>query len=398
MVRLATQAELDKLARVLDVSVEELTFMQHMPVDALRHLRLALVERLLTQNRLQLQWLVRWAVWLPVWLCVLMARYWLDAALTANIANRLPAKKVNLMAQHLPVVVLAEVAGHLEPRTARELLRLLAPERIVAIARVLLQHRDYMTMGRFVGLLSDTVISRVAAAIEHESDLLEIAFYIESTERLDHLVQVLPEARIRRALLLISDPTKRAVWPKLLALMNGINYGLKRRLGDLAVRQGEGVLSALVDAAQEYQLWVDLLAVVADLSPEAQRQVANLAVLQQPMVISNIIQAADEGQLWTDILVMLGYMQESNRVAVAQAMATASDQVLAHVFDAGMLRGQWPVILDIVRRLPQDQQQRCQVLLRQYVGRLDQQTINYLQQLLDQYHMTLLTTHQAMPS
>jgi hypothetical protein len=39
--------------------------------------------------------------------------------------------------------------------------------------------------------------------------------------------------------LIISDPTQRLVWPKLLALMSHIGYELKQELGDLAVQQGE---------------------------------------------------------------------------------------------------------------------------------------------------------------
>lgn len=53
-------------------------------------------------------------------------------------------------------------------------------------------------MGRFVGMLADDVFRDIAEMIEKESDLLEIVFYIESRERIDHLVHVLPKERIQK--------------------------------------------------------------------------------------------------------------------------------------------------------------------------------------------------------
>ncbi|MFW2124735.1 hypothetical protein ACG94O_17750, partial [Acinetobacter ursingii] len=132
------------------------------------------------------------------------------------------------------------IAVYLDPRLARELLMLLTTHQIKDIARILLEQRDFVTMGRFVGMLADDVVRDIAEMIEKESDLLEIVFYIESRERIDHLVHVLPKERIQKTLLIICDSSQRLIWPKLLALMTHIGYSLKQELGDLAVKQGEG--------------------------------------------------------------------------------------------------------------------------------------------------------------
>ncbi|MFX5374042.1 hypothetical protein ABTD20_18830, partial [Acinetobacter baumannii] len=90
-----------------------------------------------------------------------------------------------------------------------------------------------------------------------------------------------PKQRIEKALLIIGDPSQRLVWPKVLALMSYISYGLKQELGDLAVLQGEPVVNAIIQATQEDQLWEDMLPVVACLSAQAQRFVANLPALRR---------------------------------------------------------------------------------------------------------------------
>lgn len=385
MTRLAVQAEIIKLAHMMRVPVEQLNFMQQLPAETLHHYRLALVEQMQGRHRQLFHWLALWVAWLPRWLSVFIVKYWLEPLLVAKVASHLSASRLYRIADKLPAEVLASVAAYLDPRIARELLQLLSTEQIVAVAEVLLMRRDFITMGRFVGMLSDDVVQHVAACITDESDLLEIAFHIESRERMDHLVHVLPAERIQRALLIIRDPSKRHVWPKLLALMSNIGYAAKRELGDLAVSQGDDVLYAIIQAAQEDSLWEDMLPVVACLSPAAQSHVANLPALREPEIIKSIIIAADYCDLWTDMLVVVRYMQDEARDAAAKAIAAVDGMVLHHIAYATLLRSQWSVTLDVVRRLPAASQCACYQILQQYFATLDPETYHYIHGLLDQY-------------
>lgn len=383
MTKLITQAELIKLAQLMDVSVAEIKFLEQLSPEALNHFRLALMERMMDQKLRVVQRLAVWVYWMPTWLTVLVARLWLSPALIARLASNLPAWRVHKIAKHFPAHLMALVAKHLDPRAARELVQLLDIEQLVAISKALLKDHDYVTMGRFVGMLSDDAIRAVSAVIKDESELLEIAFHIESTERMDHLVHVLPEERIHRALMLICDPTKRMVWPKLLALMSSVGYELKRQLGDLAVKQGEQVIDALIQATQQDGLWEDMLPVVAGLSPHAQQYVVNLPALREPEIMQHIIEAADQCDLWTDMLTVANYMQDEARDAVAQAIAVSTrPQLLEHIAYATLLRSQWPVTLDVVRRLPLLQQSKSYDILSHYFNSLDRETYCYIQDLL----------------
>lgn len=385
MSNLATQAELIKLSSMMQVPLAQLNFLKAVPAESLRFFRLALVELHFEQKRNAYRWLGMWIYILPSWLVALCVRWWLGPALTAKIACSLSAWRMSKIARHLPDAFMAKVAAAFDPRAARELILLLPAEQILGIARILLQDKDYVTMGRFVGLLNDQVVQQIAADIRQESDLLEIAFHIEPRERVDHLVHILPAERINKALLIVCDPAKRAVWPKLLALMSNIGYDLKRQLGDLAVLQGDHVIEAIIQAAQEDDLWEDMLPVVTCLSPDVQRHVANLPVLRQPDIMLRIVLAAETCGLWTDMLTIAGYMNNEARNAVAEAISRVDGRILNRIAYATLLRSQWTVTMDIVRRLPRQQQQECYQILNHYTYALDVETTIYIHQLLVEY-------------
>jgi len=374
MARLAAQVELSKLANTLQVKDEEVAFLNEVPPEALRMFRSALTDQIFDQQRLLFRWLASWVRWLPVWVAVFFVRYWMGARLVTRIASELPAWRVAQIARHLPVDFMADVAMGFDPRVARELVRLLDVEQIKGIANILLLRRDFMTMGRFVSLLPDTVVREVAASIEKDSDLLEIVFHVESRDRIDHLVHVLPYERIERTILIVADPNMREVWSKLLALVTNVSDAMKREMGDLAASQGQNVLEAIVHATDEDGLWEDILPVVVCLSPEVQKQVVNLQVIHEPKVMKHILEASHRGRLWTDMLSLASYMGEAGRDAVAQGMTQMPEYVLEDIAYAALLRAQWETALDIVRRLPPAWHARCAAVLEKYTDTLDVET------------------------
>ncbi len=374
MSRLANQAELSKLAHALDVHITQVAFLTDIPPETIRHIRSALDDRVFDQQRPLFRWFAAWVRWLPIWLSVLLVRFWIGPLLATRIAGELPAWRAAEIAEHLPTAFMADVAMGFDPRGARELVRLLAVPQVVEIAEVLLQRRDFMTMGRFVGLLPDSVVQEVAATIEDEGDLLEIIFHLDSRERIDHLVHVLPTERVRRMIMIVCDEQRRLLWPKLLSLVANVSDMMKRELGDFAANQGEHVLVAIIHATEEDQLWEDILPVVACLSPEVQRRVVNLLALRQPLVMQHLLEAANRGTLWPDMLTLAAQMEGEARDAMATAMTLVQGTVLEQVAYASLLRAQWGTTLDIVRRLPDEWQQQSVSVLDKYTASLDPET------------------------
>lgn len=390
MTGLAARAELIKLGRGLGVEVAELDFLGAQAPEVLRQLRMALSDRVFDGQRQLFRRLAFWARWLPVWLVAGVVRWWLGPHLTARVAGELPAWRAAAISRFLPAHFLAEVAVALDPRSARELIGLLPVEQVTAIARTLLAQRDFVTMGRFVGLLPDEVVVEVAEGIADEGDLLEIVFHLDSRERIDHLVRILPAERIHRAMMIVCDPSRRALWPQLLSLVTNVGYGLKRELGDLAASQGDEVLAAIVRAAQEEDLWADILPVVVCLSPAVQRRVINLPFLLDAAVMRNILRAADEAGLWTSLLSLAAQMNEAGRDAVAGALADVSQAVFDRIAYAALLRAQFDIVLDIVGRLPQARHGECLEVLQGYVGGLDADTVAYIHRALAEHGLAHL--------
>ncbi len=385
MSRLANQAELMKLADALEVPLEQIKFLAEVPPEALRHFRTAMIDRVFDQQQLLFRWFAAWVRWVPIWISVLMVRFWLGLLIATRIAGALPAWRAAAIAQHVPTEFMADIAKGLDPRMTRELVRLLSSKQVEAIANVLLQRRDFMTIGRFVGLLPDQVIRDVAASIPDEGDLLEIIFHVDSRARIDHLIHILPFERIQRAMLIVSDPSRRPLWPKLLSLVVNVSDTMKRELGDLAASQGDEVLEGLIRAAEEDGLWEDILPVVACLSPEVQRKVVNHPALLDPVVMQHILEAANRGELWKDMLTLAAHMDEAGRGVIAQAILIFPDEVLEHIAYAALLRSQWGVALDVVRRLPIEWHLRCVQILDKYTSVLDKETAAQIHDDLESY-------------
>ncbi|AXQ28182.1 hypothetical protein D0B54_05600 [Solimonas sp. K1W22B-7] len=375
MSRLASRAELLKLALLTGSGADELAYLEPLPSETLRQLRIALLERYSRQQGAVVRRLAAIARWLPTGLIVLLARWWLGPALTARIAGEMPAPQAAAITQRLDPAFMADVAAWLDPRRARELIRLVAVERIVDVAQAMLSRGDYVTMGRFVEYLSDDAVRAVADTIADEGELMQIVFHVESKNRLDHLVRVLPPERVRKAILLVLDPARRPLWPKILSLVTHVGYVLKRELGDLAASQGDAVLDAIIHAAQEEDLWEDILPVVTCLSPEVQARVVNLDAIRRPPVMRRILRAADEAELWSELISLLQWMENATRDAVADAVSLLPPEALGRIAYAALLREQWEPTLDVVRRLPQARREECLRIVEGYRPHADTETM-----------------------
>lgn len=378
MTRLATQAEVLKLARILGVPASQLAFLDPLPDEALRHFRAAVSDFLYDEQRPLVRWLANAARWLPALVSALVVRHWLKAPLTARLAAELPAWRVAAIARYLPADFLADIATTLDPRGARELVQLLPVATLIAITHQLLARGDHLTLGRFVGYLPDEHISDIAASISDEGDLLDIVFFIESPNRLDHLLQVLPAERIERALALVSQPAQRARWPSVLALLSFVGFGLKRTLGERVVALGEDVLTRIIEAADEGALWEDLVPVVASLSPAAQARIVALPAIRDPALLQRILRAIDACGQWPAMLSLVAHMDDTTRQGLALALAELPRALLARVAYAALLRSQWDSVFDIAARLPAARQREVADILNDYLPQLDQPTAQLL--------------------
>ncbi len=349
MSTLAVRAELSKLRQLLGASDQALDFLATVPEAQLRRLRHAVSEHLFIQDRPVFRRLAWLTAQLPT-AAPLLARL-AGPLLAARIVSEMPAHRGAALAQRVSPAFLAELCAHLDPRSARDLILQIPVPRIIVIARELVRRRDYPTMGRFVDFLSDEAIQAALEAIPDEAELLRVAFYMDSRNRLDHVVRMLPPQRRRRAVLLALDQGSDLL-DEILSLVTGVNYSLQHELGDLAAAQETAVIERIIWRVQERELWGDLLPVVSCLSPEHQRKVANLPFLKdRPDVLRSILGAADTHQLWRIVLPLVEMFDEPMRDACAQAAVSLPPAAMASATHATLVGELWQPMLDLVRRM-----------------------------------------------
>jgi hypothetical protein len=132
---------------------------------------------------------------LPIGLIATIAEKAFGPLVSARIAGLLEPSLAVEVAARLPPAFLADVATELDPRRASDVIAKMPAGQIAAVTRELVRRDEHVTMGRFVGHLSD---ESLVAAMDEMNDrvLLQATFVLEEQERLDHLVRLLPDRRL----------------------------------------------------------------------------------------------------------------------------------------------------------------------------------------------------------
>lgn len=355
MSKLEVLAETVKLARLLGVSAEALGYLQPLEAEQLRQLRERLSEVEFNQAKPMFQRVTLASKLLPNALVALIGERIFGAVLCARIAGLMPTDRALDLALKMPDAFLADVAVELDPRSARDVIARMPAKRVVAVALILVQRGDYITMGRFVGYLSPQIIKAAMDAVTSDEALLRTAFFIESKDKLNELIGLLPESRLRSSILLAADG-QSGLWTEALALMDHANDEWRRKIGDLAAAEDEAVLTSMLKAAQRLQVWDSVLPIVSCMSVANQRKVAALPALADIEVLKSIVQAAEDNGLWGDLLPLVGHMHERTRRVAAQVVEHLPREVLLNLLNTANQLNLWLDLIAIVKLMDKDEQ------------------------------------------
>lgn len=366
MSRVDIIAETLKLARLVAEPEHELAYLEPLGGDRLRELRHQVSDALFDDTRAQLERVASSSGLLPASLNAKIAERFFGPMLCARMAGLVPPERGAKIAGELADGFLANVSVELDPRSAEGLLSHLPTHRIVSIATVLLARGDYVTMGRFVDVLSLDVIAAVANSIERDADLLEIAFFVETKSKISDLADVLPEHRMR-GIVVHAGSSDGDAWVEALALMSHLNEAWRTRIGQMVVDEGEEFLTKLIDAAHTHDLWDAMLPIVAAMTDECRRALACLGILDREGILERVVTTASEQGSWSALLPLMGHLSPTGRavaarVAVGQLGAMADDEVRAAV---ATLSEEGSVVRDAFLAAAQDTEHwpRLQVLL-----------------------------------
>jgi hypothetical protein len=314
--RLESRVEILKLARLLHLEPERLSYLENVPADDIRRLRERATDRLFDADGQALQRVAAASRLLPTPLAAAIGQRAFGPLLCARVAGRLdPGRGVEL-ASRLPAEFLADVAVELDPRRASHVIVRIPTAQIVEVAGVLARRREYVAMGRFVGHLSDEAISGALDVID-DASLLQIVFVLEGKQRLNHVAGLLPEARLPG---LVRAAAKGKLWSEALDLLSHLGEHRRGRFADVAAEQSDEVLDGLIAAAQEHELWDLVLPVTRVMSEQSRQRFAALPAIHDPGVLASLVRATAEQGLWPELLPLVELLPEDcQRMVAAQA-------------------------------------------------------------------------------
>jgi hypothetical protein len=258
---LETQAELLRLGRVLDVGPNDLTFLEKADAVELRELRASVSDRLLSSHREQFELVVALGRHLPAGVAARLAQRALGPQLSGRAASLLDADRLADLAGRLPPDFLADVAAVLDLRYVGPLIRGVDGGKVVEVTRVLIDREEWTTMAAFVDAIRHEVLVETIRLLAGEA-LLRVGFVLEDRSRLDEILLLLDDERLREMLIAAE---KRDLIAETLHLVNA--------LADPGVARVAAMLAKLSEEHQ--RALAAKLVTDPDLLAAAQRLIAN---------------------------------------------------------------------------------------------------------------------------
>ncbi len=321
--RLDVRAEILKIARLLDVDVADLHYLNDVPSVDLRDFRAKATDRLFTSAP-GLAHAAAVAKLIPSRLVASIAQRTFGPVLCARAAGGAdPAKAVDV-AQHLPADFLADVAIHLDPRRVATIIAGVPPELVVPVAEELERRGEFVTMGRFLAFVPDHAIVAAIGALADET-MLRTAFVLEHKDRLDHAIGLLPPGRLPE---IIHTASRLDLWSEALDLLHHVCDEQKGPIADLMAGLPSDIVSELVAAVTADKLWSSLLPVVRVMQPDARKAVAGKSAFHTPAVLADILCSAIADDLWLDLVPLVDALPPAAVTLVAKAVADLPEERL----------------------------------------------------------------------
>lgn len=322
--RLDVRAETLKIARLLDLEVADLAYLEDVPSDDLRDFRAKATDRLF-DGAPGLARAAAVARLIPSRLVATIAQRAFGPMLCARAAGGAdPAKAVDV-AGHLPPDFLADVAIHLDPRRVATIIAGVPTELVGPVAEELEGRGEFVTMGRFLAFVPDQAIATAIGALTDES-MLRTAFVLEHKERLDHAIGLLPPDRLPG---IIRTASELDLWSEALDLLQHVSDERKGPIAEVLAELPAEVVGELVEAVTTNGLWSNLLPVVRVMRPESRLDIAAMPAFHTPAVLADILDSATADGLWPDLVPLVDALPPEVLTLVAQAVTDLPAERLA---------------------------------------------------------------------
>lgn len=286
------EAELQRLAHLLAVDPEELSFLAHLHHEDLRALRLACKECLLLEQRPFILRAISASRMLPATLTASIGEKTLGPLLCARFSDQMGKAHLISICRHLSPGFMAEVGLHLDIEKLCELADTMPSATLRAITRETLARREYIVLGEVINRLPARLLRHVVHEFPDGETYLRTAFFVEDPARLQDVLEVLPEGMLRDSIRAAARNPGTLLSPAL-SLTLSVSPAWQRRMLLEVLQVGDMLLADLVRGVVEQDLWSVALPLVERLSPEERRRLMQLPTWHEPAVLGTMLANAD---------------------------------------------------------------------------------------------------------
>lgn len=185
---LEIDAEIQRLARLLNVTHAELHYLRELPSAELRELRAQVIARLYDGQGVLANLAAATKI-LPLGLTVSLAEKVFGPMLAARIAGLIEVDRAVELAVRLPVPFLAQVATELDPRRVGVILGKIPPQLVAAVTRQLVEREEWVAMGTLYAYLPAQAITAAIAETDAHA-LLQIALVLDDKTQLARVMEI----------------------------------------------------------------------------------------------------------------------------------------------------------------------------------------------------------------
>jgi len=193
--QLEAHSETLKIARLLDSTADELSFLTELPPDELRAFREQVTSALFDSHHGVLQRMAAASRLLPAPVLAKIAERVFGPLLCARMAGLVDTPRGVDVATRLSPPFLADVAARLDPRRASDIITRIPTELVREVAAELTRRADWIAIGQFVDSLPPTALRAGLGQID-DAALLRIAFVLDHKEKMDNMVDLLDQERL----------------------------------------------------------------------------------------------------------------------------------------------------------------------------------------------------------
>ncbi|MDA3921242.1 MAG: hypothetical protein PF501_11285 [Salinisphaera sp.] len=355
MIEIARDAELQKLARLLQTEREAMNFLADRPLAELRQLRQGLTDALFREYRPAFAGFAKVSSRLPLGIAARIAQRVLGAVLSGRIAGEMPPERAVDMASRLSDEFLADICLHMEPQRAQPIIRSFPLERSVTVTSLLLERGEYITMGQFVDVLPRATLLAATDAIDSPLALLRIAFFVENSAQLETVIEHLSNTRRGE---LLQTAANEQLWPEVLNTLSLLDGNTRTELARQALTEDAAIVDSLIRAAAAQDLWPQLLSLGEALDEITEAQFAGQPAFAEPEIICSIADSVVRHNLWGLFEHQIVLMGEERAARMLRVCSRMRPSVLAAMAQHFALNAQTvETLTQAARQLTDDERQ-----------------------------------------